>query len=242
MARPSSRSRGSVPLSLEASLDEENREVLAALDSRRTQSPGLRPNSRTNTPPPRIRSMLDVDSPPTPRHGSIAGIGVGITSPRQNRQDSSILDPSDPSTWTSPHSSKPNSPTMTRAELKDTRPRGGSESSPATSGHVGLPRMQPGTNRTFEKDYQFDLSAIPSHSGTESKRPREGSTGGSMAAAISGDFSNLHVGKPLASRPQASSHSRSPSGGVKSTTSDNSSLLGPKQSVRETDHCSRHGH
>ena len=230
MARPSSRSRGGAQ-SLEASLDEENREVLAALDRHPPHSPALKSNSRTSTPPPRVRSMLDVDSP-TPRHGSIAGIGVGITSPKQHRKDSSILDPADPSTWTSPHSSKPNSPTLTRTELQGTRPRGASESSPTTSGHVGLPRTQPGANRNFEQNYQFDLSSIPSNAKNDSKRAREGSTSSAMAAALSGDLTNLHVGRPLATtRSHASSGSRSPSGRVKSPVkspgSDKSSLLSP---------------
>lgn len=227
MARPSSRSRGG-PLSLEASLDEENREVLAALDRQRPHSPALRSNSRTNTPPPRVRSMLDVDSPGTPRHGSIAGIGVGITSPTQHRKDSSILDPSDPSTWTSPHSSKPNSPTLTRTELQGARPRGASESSPTTSGHVGLARTQPGANRNFEQNYQFDLSSIPSNARTDSKRPREGSSSSAMAAAISGDLSNLHMKKPsTASRTHGSGDSRSPSGKFTSPITESPGLLSP---------------
>ena len=171
--------------------------------------------------------MLDVDSP-TPRHGSIAGIGVGITSPIQHRKESSVLDPSDPSTWTSPHSSKPNSPTLTRTQLQGTRPRGASESSPTTSGHVGLPRTQPGDTQNFEQNYQFDLSSIPANAKDDSKRAREGSTSSAMAAALSGDLSNLHVGRSLATtRSHASNGSRSPSGRVKSPDSDKSSLVSP---------------
>ena len=74
--RPSSKSRP--PISLADSLDEENREVLAALGSRRPRSPALRHANRTATPPPPLRSVLDVSPVSTPRHGSIAGIGVGV--------------------------------------------------------------------------------------------------------------------------------------------------------------------
>lgn len=232
MARPSSRSRA--PLSLEASLDEENREVLAALDWQRPRSPALRTENRNNTPPPPIRSMLDVDSP-TPRHGSIAGIGVGITSPKQLPPKESKLDPSDPSTWTRPASiSKPTSPDLTHAELQNTRPRGGSDATPTTSSYVGLPRVQPGASRGFEQNYQFDLSSIPSSgsgsakSPTDPKRQREGSGSGAMAAALSGDFSNFHVGRTLPTRKPHNSSDRSPSGQVRSPTSDSSSLLSPQ--------------
>jgi hypothetical protein len=220
MARPSSRSRA--PMSLEASLDEENREVLAALDRERPRSPALRATNRTGTPPPPIRSMLDVNSP-TPRHGSIAGIGVGVTSPRQDRRPSK-LDPSDPSTWTSSAGSKPNSPTLSRAELNATRPRGGSDVNPSTSGYVGLPRIDAGSDRGFEQNYQFDLSSIPTSS---TKSPtegvRKGSGSGALAAALSGDLQNFHVGRPLASRT-----SQSPTGRVRSPGSDNSGLLSPQ--------------
>jgi post-segregation antitoxin (ccd killing protein) len=237
MARPSSRTQ-SVPLSLEASLDEENREVLAALDRQRPRSPATRPTARTDTPPPTLRSMLDVDaSPSTPRHGSIAGIGVGVTSPRQHRKEStadSRLDPSDPSTWTTPHSSKPNSPTLTRTEVKDARPRGGSDASPTTSGYVGLPRVQQGANRSFEHDFQFDMSSIPTSGGTSTKqsadptKKREGSGSSAMVAALSGDLSNLHVGRPLAaSRSHGSGDSRSPSGRINSPSSPSRALLSP---------------
>jgi len=212
-------------MSLEALLDEENREVLAALDrSKRSSSPMPNlPHGRTATPPLPVRSMLDVDNP-TPRHGSIAGIGVGITSPTQSKKPSK-LDPSDPSTYTSRHSSKPNSPVLARAVPVSTRQRGFSESDRA----VGLPKIQPDDKRAFEQNYQFDIASIPSSAGTRShtehKRPRESSSP-AMAAAMSGDFSNLFVGLPPkgAGRHDATNngHSRSassPSPGVDTPTS-----------------------
>merc|ERR1711939_664559 len=215
-------------------LDEENREVLAALDrSKRSSSPMPNlPHGRTATPPPPVRSMLDVDTP-TPRHGSIAGIGVGITSPTQSKKPSK-LDPSDPSTYTSRHSSRPNSPVLARAVPVSTRQRGFSESDRA----VGLPKIQPDDKRAFEQNYQFDIASIPSSAGTpshtENKKPRENSSS-AMAAAMSGDFSNLFVGLPPkeAERHDAtnSGHTRSassPSPGVDTPTS---ALLSPTSPV-----------
>ncbi|KAI9884300.1 MAG: hypothetical protein M1823_003909 [Watsoniomyces obsoletus] len=85
-------------MSLESALDEERREILKLLEGSpqprqlsrgslglnsslapdalgRTQSP----LGATHSP---VRSMLDVDrGPPGPRHGSIAGMGVGVTHP-----------------------------------------------------------------------------------------------------------------------------------------------------------------
>jgi hypothetical protein len=221
-------------MSLEATLDEENREVLAALDrSKRSSSPTTNiPHGRTATPPP-VRSMLDVDNP-TPRHGSIAGIGVGITSPGQSRRPSK-LDPSDPSTYTSRHSSKPNSPVLARAEPVSTRQRGFSEPDRA----VGLPKIQADDKRAFEQNYQFDIASIPSSAGTRSqteiKRPRENSSS-AMAAAMSGDLSNLSVGLPSkgAGRPDAtnSGHSRSPSSPSRDVDTPPSALLSPTSPVR----------
>ncbi|KIW63556.1 hypothetical protein PV04_08547 [Phialophora macrospora] len=233
MSRPSSRSRA--PMSMEALLDEENREVLAALDRdiRRASSPvpKFRP-TRTATPPPLVRSMLDVDSA-SPRRSSIAGIGVGITSPTTARRPGKELDPTDPSSWTSPHSSKPNSPVLTKTSPVITRQRNSLDADRP----VGLPKIETDDKRGFEQNYQFDLASIPSsgpvsRSPTDSKRPREGS-GAAMAAALSGDLSSLHVGLPGAGRGRqnpataGASHSRSPSSPTRKPEIPKSGLLSP---------------
>ncbi|KIW99765.1 uncharacterized protein Z518_10693 [Rhinocladiella mackenziei CBS 650.93] len=218
MDRPPSRSRA--PMSLEALLDEENKEVLAALDRKRPSSPMSKVKPpRIATPPPPIRSMLDVDYP-TPRHGSIAGIGVGVTSPSQSKRPSK-LDPSDPSTYTSPHTSKPNSPVLAKSSPVSTRQRPSLE----TDRPVGLPKIQDEDKRGFEHHFQFDMSAMPSSAGAstrsppETRRPREGSA--AMAAAVSGDFSFLYVGFSDAgpgrhnSTAVTGTHSRSPSSRIR---------------------------
>ncbi|KAJ9612920.1 hypothetical protein H2200_002861 [Cladophialophora chaetospira] len=232
MSRPSSRSRA--PMSMEALLDEENRQVLAALDRdmRRASSPvpKFKP-TRTATPPPSaFRSMLDVDSP-SPRRSSIAGIGSAATSPTTTRKSGKELDPSDPASWTSPHSSKPNSPVLTKADPVSTR----HSSEPEQP--VGLPKIQADDYGGFEQKYQFDLSAMPttgpvSRSPTEGKRPREGS-GSAMAAALSGDLGSLHVGMPSAKKTAATSthsattQSRSPSSRNRKPDAPQSGLLSP---------------
>ncbi|KIW81740.1 hypothetical protein Z517_04766 [Fonsecaea pedrosoi CBS 271.37] len=230
MDRPPSRSRA--PMSLEALLDEENREVLAALDRKRPSSPIPRfKPPRTATPPP-IRSMLDVDSP-TPRHGSIAGIGVGVTSPHSSRRPMKELDPSDPSSWTSPHSSKPSSPVLTKASPVTTRQRNSSE----TERPVGLPKIETDEKRGFEGKYQFDISAIPSSSSASrsppgSKRQREGS-GAAMAAALSGDLGALHVGASGGTHGRHNStaaagvSSRSPSSRIRKPDPSKAGFLSP---------------
>ena len=227
-------------MSLEALLDEENREVIAALDRKRPTSPmpNVGTSARTATPPP-VRSMLDVDSPTrAPRLGSSVGLDGGLTSPQSGARRRSIqLDPSDPSTYTSPHSSKPGSPVLTKSVPHGTRQRTSSEHERPT----GLPKVEDDDKRGFEQNYQFDMASIPSSAGAaprsqgESKRPREGS-GSAMAAAISGDFAALNL--PTSSNLNHSSsggpsHSRSPaSRSRKSEAPKPSSLLTPSAPIR----------
>lgn len=218
MARPTSKSRA--PMSLEALLDEENREVIAALDRKRPTSPMPRGGfaARTATPPP-VRSMLDVDSPTRPpRHGSSVGLDGGLASPPAGARRKSIqLDPSDPSTYTSAHSSKPGSPVLTKSAPVTAGQRTSSEHERP----VGLPKVDVDNKRGFEQNYQFDMASIPSSAGTatathpqaESKRSPVGSSA-AMAAAMSGDFAALNL--PSSSNrthdsSAALSHSRSPS-------------------------------
>ena len=200
MASNSSPNRARAPLtpvmSLESALDEERLEVMAALEGEkkgRPDSPTATRNDRTATPPPAVRSMLGVDSGPLSRgarHGSIAGIGVGITSPCS---PPSKLNPADPSTWTRRHmsssaSDKPTSPpipTINSPEIVE---------SPQEE---GLPKIQ---DPSAQDQYQFDMTSnvprqLPLRAAHGGKRPREGSSS-AMAAAMSGDFSSLHVGLP----------------------------------------------
>jgi hypothetical protein len=180
-------------MSLEAALDEERREVMAALEGEkktRPASPTLTRNDRTATPPPAVRSMLGVDAGPmsrTARHGSIAGIGVGITSPLS---PPSKLNPADPTTWTRRHQSTSDQPASPPIPTINSP-----ESSEPVS--AGLPKIQ---DTPAQEQYQFDMSSnaprqLPLRAAQGEKRPREGSSS-AMATAISGDFSSLYVGLP----------------------------------------------
>lgn len=205
---PYARRRGSAvgigaPLSLEASLDEENREVLANLGRQRSSEQPARRVSRGESPLPSIRSMLDVDSPPRSRHGSIAGIGVGVTSPlspRDQRKPSTRLDPSDPSTWTRPHRAASPSPAKSASETSQT----------------GLPKINFDEKEGFEKQYNFDMASMPTSTGTAGRGVQNKNSIYS-AATLNNDMSELHVGskspKIAVSPPETSIYANSSTGG-----------------------------
>lgn len=208
-----------MPLSLADTLDEENRETLASLPTERASTPTRR---RFNSGQPFPVRNISTDMP-VPRHGSIAGIGVGVTSPRQKKEAESRLDPSDPSTWTRKHSSKPNSPTLTRAQPAVTRPDG-DPGADETQGYVGIPRVDT-THRAM------------SDSGPA--RPRDSPRSGALAAALSGELEQMVIkskeGPQEKHLQRAAAHSRSPSGRVV----DAPSPSGPK-TLSPDDHGDSH--
>jgi hypothetical protein len=80
-------------MSLEAALDEERKDILAILEGRPLPSRLNAANKRAASPAGQstmspVRSMLDVGDDPLPsssiRHNSVAGMGVGISSPQGN--------------------------------------------------------------------------------------------------------------------------------------------------------------
>ncbi|KAE8409353.1 hypothetical protein BDV37DRAFT_237260 [Aspergillus pseudonomiae] len=78
-------SRKPAAMSLETALEEERRELVHEYEGR--NGAGSRRNYRT-TPTAPARSLLDIAPSPgalPPRHGSIAGIGVGVTPPSARR-------------------------------------------------------------------------------------------------------------------------------------------------------------
>jgi len=206
-------------MSLEQSLDEDYVETLAMLDETRTDSPSRRKTSRSGQSPT-SPGMLDVDSP-TPRHGSIAGIGVGVTSPRQQDKKPK-LDPADPSTWTRRHTgSKPSSPTLTKSQPAVTR-LGDKASADDTEGYVGLPREETSSPQTTTHRAMSDSGPA---------RPRDSPRSGALAAALSGELERLQVASPESSDQnlqKAAARSRSPSGRVhKSPVVENPAGLSP---------------
>ncbi|KAE8352521.1 hypothetical protein BDV28DRAFT_165470 [Aspergillus coremiiformis] len=78
-------SRKPAAMSLETALEEERRELVQEFEGR--SGAGSRRNHRSTLTAP-TRSLLDIAPSPgvlPPRHGSIAGIGVGVTSPSARR-------------------------------------------------------------------------------------------------------------------------------------------------------------
>jgi hypothetical protein len=204
--------------SLASALDEDYIETLASLDSSNTSH--RKGSANINRP---MRTTLDADHP-TPRHGSIAGIGVGITSPRDRKPASSrALDPADPSTWTSPHSSKPSSPTITRSTPVVTQAQDEPDQDQIQE-YVGVTRDP-------------DASSNPHRSMSDSGPSRATNNGHSpvLAADLSGKLQDLQLGssevKEKHNLQKAAGHSRSPSGRVISNPADGRpSTLSPHRS------------
>jgi hypothetical protein len=208
----------------EQSLHEDYIDTLATID--RTANPPRRPsrNGQGNVP----MRTLDVDSP-TPRHGSIAGIGVGVTSPRQQEKKSTRLDPSDPSTWTSRHSSKPNSPTLTKSQPAARQDADGDDDWPQS--YVGLPRSEKGPSHPQTQRAMSDSG--PS-------RPRDSPRAGALAAALTGKLEELQVNSPPSPQKnlqKAAAHSRSPSGRVvQSPATEKGNALSPTKRPSASHH------
>lgn len=160
--------RGSTTLA--ESISEEINEVLDSDTSR------LSPRSTTS--PRYARNSLGVDAP-TPRHGSIAGIGVGVTSPTSNQRKKK-LDPSDPSTWTSAATTSPT----------DMRPRSQSETQT-----MNIPAI------TFDGSSE-SKPTTESNPTTETGHERERS--GPIATALSEKLQNIAL---TSSKPRSRSPS-----------------------------------
>ena len=155
-------------MSLEAAADEERRMVLDQLEGK-PKSPS---SGRSDSPVVPVRSMLDVSSGPVPRHGSIAGIGVGVTDGARGPQSPtyrSMLDITSPIT----------SPTQQRA------------ANPLPSPPLAQPQSQrrssiDSTNRVTEV-----LPKATTVTAQVGRKAKECGPSTAMAAAISGDLDSL---------------------------------------------------
>ncbi|KAI9934996.1 hypothetical protein ASPWEDRAFT_175715 [Aspergillus wentii DTO 134E9] len=150
-------------LGLEAALEQERLEILGLLNHSRRQSSGTTQRHRqsaTVTAP--VRSLLDV-SPGAlpPRHGSIAGIGVGVTppSPRESGSGARV--------WNEPASS----PLRLSSSATSSTFHGDSEGPPRRSSD-GTDQMSQERKKLVDKTnaksgvnphsgYQFDMSSTP---------------------------------------------------------------------------------
>ncbi|KAI9741385.1 MAG: hypothetical protein M1834_003102 [Cirrosporium novae-zelandiae] len=196
-----------VPLSLEAQIELERKEVMELLEGRQHQPSNQQPPriNRTASPAPVIRSMLDLDAPVPPRHGSIAGIGVGVTTPSPLHYAHSMTDGYANVTTSSPTGSSGQSPSSPTSPPEMHR-------SPLVAEGWSV-----GKTGNIQEDYKFSmLSAGPSSvpkrvtQGGKKEKPLPSS----IAAAMTGDYSSLSLQAPQNQRiirEQRRSASRSPS-------------------------------
>lgn len=204
-------------MSLEAAADEERRMVLDRLEPK-PRSP------RSDSPVVPVRSMLDVSSGPVPRHGSIAGIGVGITAGASGPQSPtyrSMLDVTSPIVSPQqPPTSKPLSPTTT-AQTSLQNPRRSSADS-VSKGSQTLPKIVEGKVNAGQ-NHQFNvLPIMPGQPlpklATQSGKP----TSTAMAAAMSGDLDAL----PAFGRAREGRHNSTV--GIGGKSSSPSSRISPR--------------
>lgn len=162
-------------MSLEAALDEERREVLDILEGRGRPASKQGPSSGRSSPAPStapIRSMLDVST--RNRHGSIAGIGVGIT-------PSASATPLAPSGVSRPEASitiiaPPSSSSSSKESGLDEPHRRSSDS--ATQVPAARRKVQDKPGVDINTDYQFRM--LPSIPGM--MRPKRVTQGPGMRA------------------------------------------------------------
>lgn len=159
-------------MSLEAAADEERRLVLTQLEGK-PKSP-----RRAESPVVPVRSMLDVSSGPVPRHGSIAGIGVGITAGASGPQSPtyrSMLDITSPITSPSQQPiANPLSFPLTAQTPKQEQRRSSVDS-----------LSRPGAPRAMAAAISGDLGALPGFSRTKESRHSSAMVGGSSTSPSS---------------------------------------------------------
>ena len=186
-------------MSLESALDEERRSVINMLEGRSETAGSPQPRKDRNASPQHpVRSMLDVSSGPIPRHGSIAGIGVGITagaSPTSSQSVQSMVGTSG-ETKAPPHRQSHSALFGLTADQAVTTDTPRSPSKDSTHSSQGLPRVPETSKKDFDQNYQFGMlpsianQALPKRV-TQGGVKKERSTSGAMAAAISGDLSTF---------------------------------------------------
>jgi hypothetical protein len=188
-------------MSLEAAAEEERLKVIRRLEEatkpKKPKSPPLNPH-RSESPISPVRSMLDVSSGPVPRHGSIAGIGVGITDGANGPKSPtyrSMLDITTPIPASPQHVSTSLTSSATTQPLSQDPRRSSADA--ITSPTQGLPRIDDGDKKDPLQKHQFGMlpsitsNALPKRAAQGGKKTTEAQTPKAMAAAISGDLSTL---------------------------------------------------
>ena len=213
-------------MSLESALDEERRAVMDILEGRNTQrsspmasSSAYGQNGRNSSPVAPVRSMLDI-GPAAPRHGSIAGGGVGVTpSPLRSAPlisgKRSMLDPLIP-----PAARTTRSTTTSPTEVK--LPTSGlhrAQSDASSHPMEGRFRTVNDKDKNLQSKYQFDMTSTVSGAAL----PKRVSLGGKKNKAGRSAMASIVQDQVLDSIPPRDSgrhnstasilggHSRSPS-------------------------------
>ncbi|MCJ1314490.1 hypothetical protein MMC25_008172 [Agyrium rufum] len=168
-------------MSLEAALDEERREIMELLEGRSSQSAATAGGEikRATSPAPVVRSMLDFDSPAAPRHGSIAGTTVGVTSllPSGPGNVRSMLD-----TQAAPPS--PNFPPLAQSSSESGTSSLHRAASDAAS--TGRPRAGSIKGRNIHEDYQFGMTPTVTGQALPKRVSQGGKKQNSMASILQG--------------------------------------------------------
>lgn len=205
-------------MSLESALDEERREVMNILEGRSrparatasSNTASFGQNGRTASPATPIRSMLDVEGPAVPRHASIAGLGVGVTSPPSKGSSKppsvrSLLDP------------EPSSPPQSRlthsaatSPVQAQTPGGGIHRAMSdAAAHPPNSRRRVSRDRDRgpvnpSSDYQFEmLPSIASQS-----MPKRVTQGGKKPSLLSGSMASIMQGQELGALPRGRDRGR----------------------------------
>ena len=211
-------------MSLEAAAEEERLKVMQRLEEAKPKKPKSPPLNPDKSESPTVRSMLDVSSGKVPRHGSIAGIGVGVTAGATAPQSPtyrSMLDITSPlpeqsqqhpgTTLPTPASAQPVSQDQRRSSL-DSIP----------NPPQGLPKISDDSKKDRLQKHQFDMLpniasyALPKRTAQGGKKTTDSQPTKAMAAVISRDLSSLPgLGRAREGRHNStvakSSESRSPS-------------------------------
>lgn len=194
-------------MSLESALDEERREVLNILEGRTTAANTPAQREQATSPPPQIRSMLDVSSS-SKSQGSNANIGTSPSSQSSTPAYQSMIAPiSAPPTKTT-HSFA-SSPTADRPLME---PRHRSSSDSARASGESMRKITDKQGVDINQDYQFGMLPSVSHQAMP-KRVSQGGRGllpsSAMASAMAGDRTR---GRELGRHNSTSGNkSRSPS-------------------------------
>ena len=178
-------------MSLESALDEERKEIMQILEGRPAQPRSPAITGRSSPSPAPVRSMLDVAGPSVPRHGSIAGTGVGVTNPTSRTGLSSptvrsMLDPNSPPPTQSTHSTNSSASSLLALGGSHHRTQSDAASHPSDVRSRGASERNKSAADPLP-DYQFEM--LPSVQ--NQALPKRVSQGGkkqinSMAAIMQG--------------------------------------------------------